>query len=167
MRRVGIVLGTVALVGIVSLVPVSVNEVSAQQAGAVQVAQGLVTAWNSQSLDASLAAFAPDAKIQGGDVCCAAVGTDQIRPFLQARFAEKYQIGWTNPQAQGNSLMFLSHIVAHDGIAGTSVGGTAGPGDPEASPIQVTVADGKVTLLQLGLSQGALERAKASRAKSG
>ena len=152
----------------VFVLPARAGQVAARQADAVTVTRSFVNARNAQALDATLASFASDAKMQGGDVCCAAQGIDQIRPFVMARFAEEHQIGWTNPHVDGDTLTFVARIFARDGLDdNVSLTGAASPNDPEAAPIEVTVAGSKVTFLRPGISQAALQRAKANRAKSG
>ncbi|MGH2369491.1 MAG: nuclear transport factor 2 family protein [Chloroflexota bacterium] len=174
---------TVAL--LVAVAPVGAARVRAQNVDAVAVVRTFGAAWNAHQLDEVLAAFAPDATIQGGAVCCAARGLAEIRPFLVARFAEDHQIGWNTPQVSGGTLTFVARIATrYDAVTvtsgsrpgepnpgkadpGTPVLGEAGPGDPEAAPITVVVQQGKITSLVLGTSEAALGRARAARAACG
>jgi ketosteroid isomerase-like protein len=152
--------GSVALL----LIPVRVAEVAAQQATATGVVRSFGGAWNAHQLDAVLAAFASDATIEGEFGCCAAKGPDQIRSFVQARFAEDHRIALGEPQVKGDTLIFLSRIFARDGLnGGVSLTTGGGPDDPEAAPVRFVVVNNKITSLHLGISKAAVDRAQTAR----
>ena len=155
-----------ALAGSVAflLLPAQAAQVAAQRENATALVRSFGSAWNAHQLDAVLAAFAPRATIEDEFGCCAAQGLDQIRPFLQARFAEDHRIAWGEPQVKGDTLTFLSRILAQDGLnSGVTLTTGGGPDDPEAAPIRVVVVDDKIATLHLGLSKAAIDRAQKDR----
>lgn len=155
-----------ALAGSVAFlfVPAQAAQVAAQQANARALVRSFSGAWNAHRLDAVLGAFAPQATIEDEFGCCAAQGLDQIRPFLQARFAEDHQIAWGEPQVKGDTLTFLSRILARDGLNnGVTLTTGGGPDDPEAAPIRVVVVGDKIAMLHLGISRAAIDRAQKDR----
>jgi hypothetical protein len=123
-----------------------------------------VDAWNEADLDSVLDQFTADATIEGSGGCCAAIGTDQIAPFLSARFADSYHIGWSEPEVSGDRVIMWSRISANDGLdEQVDLTQNGGPDDPQSAPIEAILRDGKISSLHLGTSPAALARASARR----
>jgi hypothetical protein len=157
------------IAGLLVAAPIGAAEASqsAQNQSAVALVQSLGVTWNRHDLEATLGHFAADATIQGGTVCCAARGVEEIRPFLHGRFAEDHQIAWGTPKVEGNKLAFVSRAFARDGLHDqVDLRGGGQAGDREAAGVRVEVQDGKVKSLVLELSEAARGRAQAAREKS-
>jgi hypothetical protein len=156
----GTLTATIGCAAFASVPPVLADESTDR----VQVMHAFVDAWNVGDVDSVVNAFSPDATIEGSDGCCAASGALQIRPFVMARFADAYQIGWAEPELSGETLVMWSRVSAQDGLnAGVDLAQGGGPDDPEAALIQATFTADKISSLHLGTSAAAMARTSALR----
>ena len=130
----------------------------------VSLVHSFVEAWNAADADSVVDMFTPDATIEGSGGCCAAVGIDQIRPFVRARFGESYQIAWTEPDVNGEQLTMWSRVAAQDGVHnGVDLRQGGGPDDVEAERIDIVVRGDRISSLVLGTSVAAYARSQAVR----